>query len=71
MTESNRIADEIRMKLQGKMWCEHCQTEVKPSILEIEISDWERKPTCPHCYGIVHGTKPKRIDTKHLNKEIE
>lgn len=64
--ESNKVADEVRMKLLGKVWCGHCQMEVKPSIVLVE-----GQPTCPNCYGLTEDTKPKEEGTIHPHKETK
>ena len=67
--ESNKVADEVRMKLTGKAWCGHCQMEVKPGSVAIRRHDGADLPTCPNCYCIVDDTKPEYMMPKHTDKE--
>lgn len=68
--ESNRIADEVKMKLLGKKWCTYCEIEVKPVIF-ISHSDGVPSNVCPHCGYMVVEIKSGHMPTMPANKETK
>ena len=66
--ESNKVADDVRMKLTGKMVCPHCCQEIKPARFSLKGSGmWQS--FCPKCRLAIYATKPENTDTKHPHKE--
>ncbi|MCK5612302.1 hypothetical protein KAR91_61085 [Candidatus Pacearchaeota archaeon] len=72
--ESNKVADDIRMKLLGLEWCHGCQMEVRPSFRGT-MGDPGDPPVsigfCDNCGCMTVPTKPDHMLTTSPHKETK
>lgn len=69
--ESNRIADDVRMKLMGKIKCPHCMKEILPSTFSLKGSGMHQLfcPVCRLSILSIKDTRPENKDTIHSHEE--